>query len=29
MDVRERREWMDLTGDMSFHVTRPENFRGR
>jgi len=26
--LRERREWMDLTGDMSFHVTHPENFHG-
>ena len=29
MGMRERREWMDLTGDMSFHVAHPENFHGR
>jgi hypothetical protein len=27
--LRERREGMDLTGDMRFHVVHPENFHGR
>jgi hypothetical protein len=27
--LRTRREWMDLKGDMSFHVVHPERFHGR
>ena len=27
--LRTRREWMDLKGDMSFHVFQPERFHGR
>jgi hypothetical protein len=27
--LRTRREWMDLKGDMSFHVFAPERFHGR